>query len=589
MFRLFDPSRRLRWPGVALAVLVLTTGTAIGAPFDADPEAAAALLEELGDRYSVLALSESYVLQPESGEVEFRSIEIKAGAVAVDGEPVTMEELRGLVAGDAETIFALSELGSKASSTEEVRRRIERLAEERRDKTEEIEELVRSRVEELESLQEEHLEALEEALDERREERRRRRGSVRTDTRISFGSSLTVENNETSQDVVVFGGSLDVEGEVRGDAVVVGGSAEIRGQVTGSVTAVGGSISLGPGARIDGDAISIGGAVHRDPTAEIYGEITEVSLGPGLELDDLWDDVWIPHWHLGWFDFSFQELFVRVGKTVVLGVLLLLLVLLFPKKISAVGDRVRREPWKAGIVGLGTQLLFLFALPVICMILLITIVGIPLALILAPLATLALVVLFLLGFAGVTMAGGRLLEARFGWRDVSPYLLVLLGLALIQGWSILGEVLGFVGGPIRFLAWIVLLLGFLIKYVAWTTGLGGILMHYLSPLPAAAPAAAYGFGTPGASPLPAPSGPVPPAPPEPADWDDTTHDLESKSEAVEEEVVDPDGEYLQAGTGTDSTGAGEAEDDGSEVEPGESAESEPGDELAGEEPGSERR
>ena len=51
----------------------------------------------------------------------------------------------------------------------------------------------------------------------------------------------------------------------------------------------------------------------------------------------------------------------------------------------------------------------------ICFILVITIIGIPLALLLAPLTTFALVVLFLFGFAGVAMAGGQLLRTRFGW------------------------------------------------------------------------------------------------------------------------------------------------------------------------------
>ncbi len=587
MFQPVDFPRRL--PALAFLALIAFGAfgalDALGAPFDADPDQVAALIEELDDGFEVLALSESYVLQPIDPEADYRSIEIKPGSLVVDGETVSGDQLRERVGAAAEAIVALSELGSAEPSTsEEIRDRIERLGEERRIKAEEIDELVRSRVEELESLEGEHLEALEDAIDEQRrdERRRRRRGSVRTDTRVSFGSSLRVEENETSRDVVVLGGSLDVEGKVRGDAVVVGGSVEIRGEVSGTVTAVGGSISLGPGARIDGDAISIGGAVHRDPTADVFGEITEVSLAPGLELDDLWDDVWLPHWHFGWFDFGVGELIVRVGKTVVLAVLLLLLVLLFPRLAAAVSDRVQRQPWKAGMVGLGAQLLFLFALPVICIILLITIVGIPLALILGPLASLVLVVLFLLGFTGVAMAGGQLLQARFGWRGVSPYLLVVLGLALIQGWSILGEVLGFLGGPIRFFAWILLLLGFLIKYIAWTTGLGAVLLHYLSPSPAvpryakprpAPPSPASPFPASRSAPHPAaPRLPPPPASsgrpggrpgvappsvpsPDAAEGDNkATVDVESEPE--EEEAVDPDEQYLRVGEG----GSGAAED-----------------------------
>ena len=45
-------------------------------------------------------------------------------------------------------------------------------------------------------------------------------------------SSLTIESDETSRDVVIFGGSLDVEGKVIGDAAVIGGSATISGEIS---------------------------------------------------------------------------------------------------------------------------------------------------------------------------------------------------------------------------------------------------------------------------------------------------------------------------------------------------------------------
>ncbi len=541
MFR-FDRlsfARRLRITG--FLALLLAAVPALGQPVDVDPEAAAALLEELGDDYQVLTLSDGYLLQPADREADFRAIEVKAGSVAVDGETVTADQLRDLVGDAAETILRAAELGSaESSAAKELRTRIERLAEEQRLKTEEMEELVRAQELEAEEERDSRADALDERRrgNERRDERRRgRRGSVRTDTRVSFGSSLTVEDNETSRDVVVLGGSLDVEGKVRGDAVVVGGSAEIRGEVTGTVTAVGGSISLGPGARIEGDAISIGGAVHRDPTADVLGEVTEVSLAPGFDLDDMWDGVWVPHWHLDWFDFGFGELAGRIGNTVLLTLVLLLVVLLLPRQTAGVCERARREPWKAALVGLLAEvLLVILGLPVLIImvaILAITIVGIPFAVLLPIFAALAFACVLWMGLAGVAQACGHRLEHRFDWHGLSPYLLVMLGVALIQGWWILGEALGFFGGPLRFLAWMVLLFGFLVKYVAWTTGLGAILLHYLSPAPGMT------------RPVPAtpvdPPGFVPP-PPAPTGWEDTAVSKES-----EERVFDPDKEYLEAG------------------------------------------
>ncbi|MCP3957222.1 MAG: hypothetical protein GY719_05160 [bacterium] len=528
---------RGRW-WLALAAFALVALPALGAPFGADPEQAAALLERLGDRYEVLTLTDSYVLQPTDPDADFRAIEVKASSVAVDSEPVSRSELEELVGEDAELVFELAELGSAEwSATEELRLRIERMAEERRLEVQEIEALIRERAEEIESLEAEHLEVIEEALeDQRRAERNRhreaRRGRVRRDTRVSFGSSLTIEDNETSQDVVVLGGSLDIEGDVSGDATVVGGSAEVKGEVSGTVTAVGGSIFLGPDARIFGDALSIGGAVHRDPTAEIYGEITEVSLGPGVELDDLWEGIWMPDWLFGWFDFGMGRLAFKVALTVFLTMQLLIILLLFPRLTAAVSQRAEHETWKAGLAGLGAQLLFLCTMIVICGILVLTVVGIPLAVILLLLACLVLAIFFLLGYAGVAMAGGRLLQRRFGWQGVAPYLLVLLGVLLIQGWSILAVALGSFGGPVKIFAWLMVPLGFAIKYVAWTIGLGAILLHRFSSRPAG-PAIA-------------------PPPPAPDEWEALP--AAEESPAVEPEAsVDLDDEYLLAGEEPDES------------------------------------
>ncbi len=591
----------------------------LAAPLGANPEQAEAVLEQLRDRYEVLPLSDGYLLRPIAADIDFKAIEVKAGKIAVDGEPASRQQLEELVGDDASILFELSALGENEEAdqdadggvdqdtdetsgqgasegeddrpaAEDLRRSIERLAEERKLRSEDIEKLIRERVGALEDVEEGDLEAIGEELEkeQRSEQRRRRRGRIKTDTRVSFGSSLTIEENETSEDVVVLGGSLDVEGNIQGDAVIVAGSAEIQGEISGSVTAVGGSIFLGPEGRIYGDAISIGGAVQRDPSAEIYGEITEVSLGPGLELDDLWHGLWSPDWRLGWFDFGLGALITRVSKTVMLGVLLLLILLLFPRFIAGVAERVGEEPWKAGAFGLGVQLLFLFAFPVVFFILMVTIVGIPLALLLAPLATLAMVVLFLLGFAGVACAGGHLLQERFRWQAASPYLLLIVGLALVQGWSILGEALGVLGGPIKVLGWLVLLLGFVIKYVAWTIGLGAVLLHRFSPRAA--------VGT-----LPGPPSPLPPLP---SNWGDTAFESESSASSADtssktlvelreeadrypsrvDEMLDlqrraeEDEEYLRAAVGDasepDDSEAGDSEGDDSEGDDSEADDSE---------------
>src|SRR5690606_7709491 len=77
--------------------------------------------------------------------------------------------------------------------------------------------------------------------------------------RVAFGSSVHVRPGEVVQDAVSFGGDTIVEGEVLGDAVSFGGSVELRGdgRVRGDVATFGGSVRGEPRA-IAGDTTSFG-------------------------------------------------------------------------------------------------------------------------------------------------------------------------------------------------------------------------------------------------------------------------------------------------------------------------------------------
>jgi hypothetical protein len=484
----------------AVVATLLTPAPASAAPFG-DREEVEQLVSRLEERYDLLELRESYVLRPADGaDAGFDVIEVGAGTVALDGEEVAPERLREVIGDDADLVFELAELGLDTSLAE-----LRRLAETQERNAQEIEERIQERLEELERRQEEAAERAAETTERRveaEESRRERRRRIETDTRVSFGSSLTVEENEIAREVVVIGGSVDVRGEVQGDAVAIGGSVEIQGRVSGNVTAVGGSVSLGPEARVHGEVVAVGGAVDRDPGAEVYGQVTELSFLPWGGIDGWeWD-------HGPWHNWSWRSSWLGAWTDVVhllfttflLTAVVLLIVFVGRGYVSEIADRAALEPWKAGMVGLAVQVLFFPVLLVIFILLMISLVGIPLALILLPLSLLALAILLLLGYPGVALCTGRWVQERFRIRSVDPFLAVLLGIAVIQGWRIVGEALSFVGGPIWFTAVILIVLGILIKYVAWTIGLGAVLLHRFSPLPAA----------------PGPALP-PPAPPEPGD------------------------------------------------------------------------
>ncbi len=94
-----------------------------------------------------------------------------------------------------------------------------------------------------------------------------------------------------------------------------------------------------------------------------------------------------------------------------------------PKTIEAVADRARSSPWLSLLLGF----VLLVVVPVIVMFLLITLIGMPLALFLV---AMYLIVIYL-SRAFVGLAIGRWLFARFGRPQVSPYLGLLVGLLIL--------------------------------------------------------------------------------------------------------------------------------------------------------------
>ena len=199
---------------------------------------------------------------------------------------------------------------------------------------------------------------------ERRRERRGRHGSER----VVFGRSLDVGAEETISKAVAIGGSVTVAGRVRQDAV-----------------AIGGSVTLLPGARVEGDAVAVGG-------------------GRGMRSM-----------------FGFAS---RMTRAVLLYVLALLIAVAFPGAFSRVKAYLVERPGLSALGGLAIVLGF----APLCVLLAVTIIGIPLI----PVAALLLVALLLFGF---TVAAGWLGE-RMPWlSEKTPVKTVALGgvvLALVS-------------------------------------------------------------------------------------------------------------------------------------------------------------
>lgn len=467
-----------------------------------------AALEALEDDFNVLTTNDGIGLTPKDDEVGFSLLQVHEGNVSIDGEVVDAEALQERVgSADGARLLALAELSG--DELRDLRRPVNSDLEARLQRIQELQEQRDRELAELEALKQELEEEVRRGEDGEDGDEASR---YYTQDRFSFGNSLTIDERESTNDVVVIGGSLEIDGEVLGDAVVVGGGVEVQGDVHGDLTAVGGSISIGPDAQLSGEVTSVGGTID-DPHNRTRGNSVQVELGPFDGFDsffrdsDWWESGNSLDWDPGWWGWHWGGLFLSLFFLGIFVLWIAFLTFLNRDYVESVSRRTESEPWKAALVGLASQVLLLPLVGVISLILLISVIGIPVLIILLPVGAFLLWIFSCYGYAGVATWCGRLMQRRFDWRASGPFVLLFAGILLIEGWAVLGDALIGFSGPVQITAWLVLIMGFVLQYVVWTTGFGSVVLMAFEGRSGGNPVGS-GF-------VPPPPGPVPSTPPVP--------------------------------------------------------------------------
>jgi hypothetical protein len=245
---------------------------------------------------------------------------------------------------------------------------------------------------------------------------------------VVLSGRADVPQDQQVGDLVVFHGSSAVDGTVNGSLTAFDAPVAIAGRVNGDVVVFNGRVELRSGANVTGDVVSrqapvvaagatIGGATRR------------------VQTDVRWDG-------LGWIGAFAWWLAVSVS-TLVVGLVLLWLVGRGAGRIVEAG-----RTQVGGAIGWG--LLVFLALPIIGIIALVTVVGIPLGI--GLLAALGLI--YAVGYsAGAWILGRSLVRGRTAWI-----------VAFLVGWAIL-----------RVLA-LVPVLGGLLWLAAVVFGLGALVV-----------------------------------------------------------------------------------------------------------------
>lgn len=262
------------------------------------------------------------------------------------------------------------------------------------------------------------------------------------DSVVLFGCGARIQSGAyVRKDVVSFGGDVVIEQGARvGENVVsFGGGVTIAGEVKEDVAVFGGRITLEPTAVVGANVIVFGGFVDQKEGATVRGRITRGDRS-SVQLFRFND------WRVMGGTWSIAGLLTRIVVEAVQGMFTVLAlaalgaltVAFWPSQVKQVGEVAR----DAALPSLGVGCLTTVVAFTLGLLLIVTICGIPVALIL----WLAFALAWLVGWIAVgRLVGEKILQAakaRGSWDTpvvavvVGVILLTLIGIAPLIGWFV---------------------------------------------------------------------------------------------------------------------------------------------------------
>lgn len=267
--------------------------------------------------------------------------------------------------------------------------------------------------------------------------------------------ALAQQPGEPPDKIVLSGGALVPEGETVDYLFVASGPAVVEGTVQGTAVVLNGPLTVS--GRVQGDAVVLNGPVTVQRRGVIAGDVTSPDppqVAPGGVIQGETRGVEQQAGRTGLAG-SFLGWLALAVSTLLLGLLLLAAA---PRAAGQVLDAVRSRPGLAALLGV----VAFIGLPLVAVLALLTLVGIPLGL--ALLGALALI--YWIGFTAAAWLLGRTIVKgeRTGF------------LAFLTGWAILA------------LLTLIPVAGAIIAIIAIIMGLGAILVatHRRPPRPSPA-------------------------------------------------------------------------------------------------------
>ena len=299
-------------------------------------------------------------------------------------------------------------------------------------------------------------------------------GDVDPDVRIDAEHIRVMQHLDSLDRIVVHGhGGNEIvqffkdvtieKGETAGDVVALFGNVKNHGTIGGDCVAILGSIEQGDSAAILGDAVTIGGGLRETGVgARVDGQTVSIGFLPfaGFAIPS------VPL--LIFFALFAYALFVGLAA---------LFARLFPERLVRIADTVSRRTFLSLVLGLLSGPLALM----VALLLLVTVIGIPLALILPLLYMLAAFI----GYAAAAYLLGLKLLGRRSDAGGPMLVPIAVGTGFVTLFLVVGLPLIALEGGFRMIGFTLIALWLVVGKVCWMIGLGALLLSRFGQEPGA--------------------------------------------------------------------------------------------------------
>ena len=214
-----------------------------------------------------------------------------------------------------------------------------------------------------------------------------------------WGKSIIIDEDERLiSDIVIISGDVTVNGMVQGDVVVIGGNIYVNstGYIRGDATAIGGQVKKEEGAKITGSSVSIGLPFMVLPRGSWMQAFEVILL----------------------FVMAFSLFFSALSIS------------LFPGPVRRISTQLAHHPIKSFLLGY----VFYIGSFIVWLLLLVSVIGIPLALIGQPVA---MIIVIIFGYAAINIVlGDKIFKEQSSIKSLlygnlittaTPFILLLAG------------------------------------------------------------------------------------------------------------------------------------------------------------------